>query len=109
MYLYYCSLYILFYSKLVVNYLFICNSTNLELITLKLHIIRICFETQVPIEKLAMKVEELTQERSEKLTRVKLAEKERDALEGPMKEAIEFLQAENKVIHYKNNLLQKYM
>ncbi|XP_075232344.1 structural maintenance of chromosomes 4-like protein gluon [Lycorma delicatula] len=64
---------------------------------------------KVPIDQLALKVEELTQERSEKLTRVKLAEKERDALEGPMKEAVEFLQAENKVIHNKNKLLQKYI
>lgn len=67
------------------------------------------FGIQVPIEKLAVRVEELTQERSEKLTRVKLAEKERDALEGPMKEAVEFLESENKVIHNKNKLLQKYM
>lgn len=62
-----------------------------------------------PIEKLAAKVEELTQERSEKLTRVKLAQKERDALEGPMKKAIEFLEAENEVIFKRNNLLQKYI
>ncbi|XP_039277022.1 structural maintenance of chromosomes protein 4 [Nilaparvata lugens] len=60
-----------------------------------------------PIEKLAVKVEELNQERLEKVTRVKLAEKERDAMEGPMKEAVDFLKAENELMHSKNKLFQK--
>ena len=51
-----------------------------------------------PIELLAKKVEELNELRVEKLNRVKLVEKEKDELEGPMKAAIGFLRLENEKV-----------
>ncbi|XP_071494646.1 structural maintenance of chromosomes protein 4-like [Diadema antillarum] len=61
------------------------------------------------IEELAKKVEELNEERGEKLTRVKAVESEMEELEGPMKEAKEFLKSENEVTKKKNMLYQKYI
>ncbi|XP_041483020.1 structural maintenance of chromosomes protein 4-like [Lytechinus variegatus] len=62
-----------------------------------------------PIEELAKKVEELNEERGEKLTRVKAVESEMEELEKPMKEAQEFLKTENEVTKKKNKLYQKYI
>lgn len=53
---------------------------------------------KVPIELLSKKVEELNELRVEKLNRVKLVEKEKDELEGPMKEALGFLRLENEKV-----------
>lgn len=64
----------------------------------------LCF--QVPIEKLAQEVEVLNGERIEKLNRVKLVEKERDALEEPMAEAVKFLEAVNEMTTTKNYYFQ---
>ncbi|XP_030837819.1 structural maintenance of chromosomes protein 4 isoform X1 [Strongylocentrotus purpuratus] len=61
------------------------------------------------IEELAKKVEELNEERGEKLTRVKAVESEMEELEKPMKEAQEFLKTENEVTKKKNKLYQKYI
>ncbi|XP_054270748.1 structural maintenance of chromosomes protein 4 isoform X2 [Macrosteles quadrilineatus] len=61
---------------------------------------------KTPIEKLAAEVEVLNGERVEKLNRVKLVEKERDALEGPMTEAIEFLETTNELMRLRNELFQ---
>ena len=47
---------------------------------------------------LAKKVEELNELRVEKLNRVKLVEKEKDELEGPMKDALGFLRLENEKV-----------
>ena len=52
---------------------------------------------------------ELDEFRSEKLNRVKLVEKEKDELEKPMKEALEYLNAENEITQKKNLLYQKYI
>lgn len=64
---------------------------------------------KVPIEKLGAKVEALNAERTEKLNRVKLVEKERDNLEGPMQEAIQFLEKENELTEIRNVLQQKHV
>ena len=56
----------------------------------------------MPIEKLSARVEALNVERTEKLNRVKLVEKERDNLEGPMQEAIQFLEKENELTELRN-------
>ena len=47
---------------------------------------------------MAKKVEELNELRVEKLNRVKLVEKEKDELEGPMKAALGFLRLENEKV-----------
>ena len=53
---------------------------------------------KIPIEMLNKKVEELNELRVEKLNRVKLVEKEKDELEGPMNEALGFLRLENEKV-----------
>merc|ERR1712203_1257784 len=62
-----------------------------------------------PIDSLKQRTTELDEFRSEKLNRVKLVEKEKDELEKPMKEALEYLHAENEISHKKNLLYQKYI
>merc|ERR1719334_2255023 len=57
---------------------------------------------KTPIELLSKKVEELNELRVEKLNRVKLVEKEKDELEGPMKEALGYIQVENELAHKTN-------
>lgn len=52
---------------------------------------------------------ELDEFRSEKLNRVKLVEKEKDELEKPRNEALEYLNAENEITRKKNLLYQKYI
>ena len=47
---------------------------------------------------MAKKVEELNELRVEKLNRVKLVEKEKDELEGPLKDALGFLRMENEKV-----------
>ncbi|XP_071838574.1 structural maintenance of chromosomes protein 4-like isoform X2 [Apostichopus japonicus] len=62
-----------------------------------------------PIEELAKAVEELNEERGEKLSRVKAVESEMEQLEKPMKEAQEFLKLENEITKKKNMLYQVYV
>jgi len=60
---------------------------------------------KVPIETFAKRVEDLNEDRVEKLNRVKLVEKEKDDLEPAMKEALGFLELENereRKTHIKN-------
>ena len=64
---------------------------------------------QEPIELLKRTVSELEDRRSEKLNRVKLVEKEKDELEGPMKKAMEFIKSENEVVEKKNVGYQRYV
>ena len=64
---------------------------------------------QLPIEKLSEKINILNDERQEKVNRVKVAEKERDVLIGPMEEAIEFLKYENNLAEIKNRIYQRNM
>jgi structural maintenance of chromosome 4 len=61
------------------------------------------------LEKLVALVEQLNEERSEKLNRVKIVEREKEDLEGPMKEAVAYVKMENEMTIKKNVVCQKYM
>jgi structural maintenance of chromosome 4 len=61
------------------------------------------------LEKLVALVEQLNEERSEKLNRVKIVEREKEDLEGPMKEAVAYVKMENEMTITKNVVCQKYM
>jgi len=54
-------------------------------------------------------VEQLNEERNEKLNRVKIVEREKEDLEGPMKEAVTYVKVENEMKKSKNIVCQKYM
>jgi structural maintenance of chromosome 4 len=62
-----------------------------------------------PIDILKSRTGEFDELRSEKLNRVKLVEKEKDELEKPKNEALEYLHAENKISHKKNIGYQHYI
>ena len=62
-----------------------------------------------PIEQLAKRVEELSELRTEKLNRVKLVEKEKDELEGPMKEALGYIRLENEKVEIMHKQRQRYI
>ncbi|NXG73254.1 SMC4 protein, partial [Baryphthengus martii] len=62
-----------------------------------------------PIQALCRRVELLNEQRGEKLNRVKMVEKEKDALEGDKNKAIEFLCLENKMFKEKNRICQYYI
>ena len=62
-----------------------------------------------PIEILHTRVQELDEHRTEKLNRVKLVEKEKDELEKPKNEALEYLNLNNKIVRKKNMGYQQYV
>ncbi|KAJ8708705.1 hypothetical protein PYW08_010087 [Mythimna loreyi] len=62
-----------------------------------------------PIEKLAIKVEEYSEMRKEKLNRVRLVEQEKIKLEQPMREAVDLMNLTNTSLRTRNMLLQKYI
>ncbi|CAJ1065334.1 structural maintenance of chromosomes protein 4 isoform X1 [Xyrichtys novacula] len=62
-----------------------------------------------PILTLARRIELLNEQRGEKLNRVKLVEKEKNALEGEKNKAVEFLTHENDIFKLKNQLCQYYV
>ncbi|XP_042649553.1 structural maintenance of chromosomes protein 4 isoform X2 [Tyto alba] len=62
-----------------------------------------------PIKSLCRRVELLNELRGEKLNRVKMVEKEKDALEPDKNKAIEFLCLENKIFKEKNYISQYYI
>ncbi|XP_058668048.1 structural maintenance of chromosomes protein 4 isoform X2 [Ammospiza caudacuta] len=62
-----------------------------------------------PIHTLCRRVELLNEHRGEKLNRVKLVEKEKDALEEDKNKAIEFLCLENQIFKEKNQMCQYYI
>ncbi|XP_048361972.1 structural maintenance of chromosomes protein 4 [Sphaerodactylus townsendi] len=62
-----------------------------------------------PIHILCRRVELLNEQRGEKLNRVKMVEKEKDALEGERNKALEFLSLENKKFKEKNKICQYYI
>ncbi|KAF5289359.1 hypothetical protein FQR65_LT11870 [Abscondita terminalis] len=64
---------------------------------------------KVPLVQLEERVELLADQRSEKLNRVKLVQKELDELKVPMQEAVEFLQLENSIALSKNIIYQWYI
>lgn len=67
-----------------------------------------CNRLKEPLAKLQEKVEKLNELRSEKLNRVKVVEKEKTALEGPMQEAIQYLESQNALARTKCLLFQKH-
>lgn len=54
-------------------------------------------------------MEILAEQRTEKVNRLRLVEKELNELKGPMEEAVGFLKTENTVVYSKNFLYQKNM
>ncbi|XP_054473156.1 structural maintenance of chromosomes protein 4 [Anoplopoma fimbria] len=62
-----------------------------------------------PILTLARRMELLNEQRGEKLNRVKLVEKEKNALEGEKNKAVEFLTLENDIFKHKSRLCQYYV
>ncbi|KFV04464.1 Structural maintenance of chromosomes protein 4, partial [Tauraco erythrolophus] len=62
-----------------------------------------------PIQTLCRRVEILNEQRAEKLNRVKMVEREKDALEADRNKAIEFLCLENKICKEKNSICQYYI
>lgn len=57
-----------------------------------------------PLTKLADKVEMLTERRVEKLHRLRVVQKEKENLEEPMQEAVQYLKTENTIIRLKHQL-----
>ncbi|XP_054980756.1 structural maintenance of chromosomes protein 4 [Sorex araneus] len=68
-----------------------------------------CARLNEPIQVLCRRVELLNEHRGEKLNRVKMVEKEKDALEGEKNLAIEFLTLENEIFQKKNHVCQYYI
>uniref|UniRef100_A0A5F9DG55 Chromosome-associated polypeptide C n=1 Tax=Oryctolagus cuniculus TaxID=9986 RepID=A0A5F9DG55_RABIT len=68
-----------------------------------------CGRLNEPIKILCRRVEILNEHRGEKLNRVKIVEKEKDALEGEKNIAIEFLKLENEIFRKKNHVCQYYI
>ncbi|KAJ8280337.1 hypothetical protein GJAV_G00053360 [Gymnothorax javanicus] len=62
-----------------------------------------------PIQTLCHRVEQLNEQRGEKLNRVKMVEKEKAALEGEKNLAVEFLTLENEIFQNRNYLCQYYV
>ncbi|XP_077422649.1 structural maintenance of chromosomes protein 4 [Vanacampus margaritifer] len=59
-----------------------------------------------PIQTLARRIEMLNEQRGEKLNRVKLVEKDKNALAGEKNKAVEFLTLENDIFKHKSRLYQ---
>lgn len=64
---------------------------------------------KAPLVKINERVEQLTEERTEKHNRCKLAEREMNDLEQPYNEAVEYLRQENENTRTKNLRIQKYL
>lgn len=62
-----------------------------------------------PIEKAAQEMEELQDLRSEKMNRLRLVEKEKNALEEKKKEAENYLRLQNEHIRAQSRLWQFYL
>lgn len=62
-----------------------------------------------PLEKIAERVDKLTEERTDKHNRCKMAERELNDLKGPMEEAVAYLKLENDLTRTKNKELQLYV
>ncbi|XP_055858458.1 structural maintenance of chromosomes protein 4 [Episyrphus balteatus] len=62
-----------------------------------------------PLVKINSRVEQLTEERTEKHNRCKLAEREMKDLEQPYNEAVEYLKLENQLTRTTNLQIQKYL
>ncbi|NP_001027927.1 structural maintenance of chromosomes protein 4 [Takifugu rubripes] len=62
-----------------------------------------------PIQTLSRRIELLNEQRGEKLNRVKLVEKEKNALEGEKNKAVDFLTLENDIFRHKSRLCQYHV
>jgi len=62
------------------------------------------FRYKEPLEKLLNKIEELTERKMEKLHRLRVVQKEKEALEEPMQEAIQYLKTENSMISLQHQI-----
>ncbi|KAF2348276.1 RecF/RecN/SMC N-terminal [Trinorchestia longiramus] len=62
-----------------------------------------------PIELLSKRVEDLNEQREEKLNRLKMVEKEKDELEGPKDIAVSHIKQENEITCKQNFLYQAYI
>ncbi|ALC39462.1 glu, partial [Drosophila busckii] len=62
-----------------------------------------------PLQQINQRVDQLTDDRTEKHNRCKLAEREMKDLEQPYNEAVEYLRKENEFVHTKNWVTQKYI
>ena len=62
-----------------------------------------------PLIKINQRVEQLTEERTEKHNRCKLSEREMKDLEQPYNDAVEYLRNENENMRTKNLRIQKYL
>ena len=59
-----------------------------------------------PLSKLFERTEVLTEQREEKLRRLKVAEKAKMELEAPMQEAVQYLKIENSIIKLQHKYYQ---
>lgn len=62
-----------------------------------------------PLQKIASRVDILTEERTEKHNRCKIAERDINDLKQPMEEAVAFLKEENELTRANNKQFQKYL
>lgn len=62
-----------------------------------------------PLQKIAARVDVLTDERTEKHNRCKIAERDINDLKQPMEEAVSFLKEENELTRLRNKQFQKYL
>lgn len=62
-----------------------------------------------PLQQINQRVEQLTDDRTEKHNRCKLAEREMKDLEQPYNEALDYLRKENQLMRTKNWVIQKYV
>ncbi|XP_037957693.1 structural maintenance of chromosomes protein 4 [Teleopsis dalmanni] len=62
-----------------------------------------------PLQKINERVEQLTDERTEKHNRLKISEREMNDLEQPYNEALDYLRLENENTRTKNLRIQKYI
>lgn len=62
------------------------------------------FRYKEPLQKLADKVETLTELRIEKLNRLRIVQKQKEALEEPMQKAVQYLNIENDIINLQHQL-----
>ncbi|KAH8409526.1 hypothetical protein KR222_007722, partial [Zaprionus bogoriensis] len=62
-----------------------------------------------PLQQINQRVEQLTDDRTEKHNRCKLAEREMKDLKPPYDEAVEYLVKENELMRTKNCVIQKYI
>lgn len=64
---------------------------------------------KTPIEEALAQVEALTEQRSEKLNRLRIVEREKNALEEKRKEALDYLRLFNDLVKAKSRLWQWYL